>query len=101
MSLHRLDESATVECNLCNGKGSYQAYSFPGHGQASERLDCTRCNQTGRVPGEPDVEVLERPMGGFYYKSKVSENVWKIADWHPGHPTQAAALQAAREASKR
>ena len=91
MSLHRLDESATVECpNLI---------STP-HGPIYQQClpDCSLCSGTGRIPGEPDVEII--------YHMKGSENdgwyVRRINGPYIGdgpQSTEAAALQAAQEAN--
>ena len=85
MSLHRLDENATRECPECKGE--------------VDTWGCAICHGTGRVPGKPDVEVI--------YHMKGSENdgwyVRRINGPYIGdgpQPTEAAALQAAREANR-
>lgn len=83
MSLHRLNKGATEPCPVCD--------------QAVDPFNCDLCSGTGRVPGELDVAMLHKPndvRDAWFYICK-----GETVPTGP-YPTQAAALIAAREASR-
>ena len=97
MSLHRLDEEATVECPDCEATG---CDVDPAAGIVYQK-GCVCCSGTGRVSGALDVEVGSPDGRGFRHRRPGGAVGSGIGGWsHDTYPTQAAALQSAREAAK-